>query len=103
MDKTACWHKVCRIKYSAWEFERIQKRKRYNDSNGNEAGCSTVGFQSRPTRSDCKSMKIGSVDKLCFFCEAIISSSDKYRRIAATFDLDRKVRLCATELSGPVS
>ena len=100
INNNASWYKSCRITYSAGELQRILKRKRDSECTDSEAWHSDIGSQCRPTRSECKSMKVAIIDKFfCFFCDEKISPSDKYRRTAGTFDLNGKVRQCATELS----
>ena len=99
IDNSASWHKSCNIKYSAGELQRILKRKKDSECTDSEAEHSNIDSQCWPTRSGCKSMKVAVIDKSCFFCDEIISPSDKYRCTAATFDIDGKVRQCATEPS----
>lgn len=92
----ASWHKSCRVQYNRTKLQRVLKRKVKSSTSGNDSGLSDVKI-TRSASNPSASFSVFS-DKLCFFCDKSISSSDRYKRVASTFDLDRKVRKCATDL-----
>ncbi|WAQ98989.1 hypothetical protein MAR_023362 [Mya arenaria] len=92
----ASWHKSCRVQYNRTKLQRVLKRKVKSSTSGNDSGLSDVKI-TRSASNPSASFSVFS-DKLCFFCDKSISSSDRYKRVASTFALDRKVRKCATDL-----
>jgi hypothetical protein len=96
-EHSASWHKACRVKYNSIKLQRALKHKEKNMTA--EAGLSDVKF----TRSSLGIKQVPSStspssEKLCFFCDQVLTPTDKYRRVAATFALDKRVRQYATDL-----
>lgn len=81
----ASWHKRCRVKYSTPILKRVQSKKRKQ-------------IDEKATRSSTKSARKSENDDLCLICDEIVEHCDIYRRVAATHNLDEKVRKCATDL-----
>ncbi|WAR07367.1 LOW QUALITY PROTEIN: hypothetical protein MAR_017325, partial [Mya arenaria] len=84
------------VQYNRTKLQRVLKRKVKSSTSGNDSGLSDVKI-TRSASNPSASFSVFS-DKLCFFCDKSISSSDRYKRVASTFALDRKVRKCATDL-----
>lgn len=81
----ASWHKRCRVKYSTPILKRVQSKKRKQ-------------LEEKVTRSSTKSARRSGNDDLCLICDKIVEHCDVYRRVAATHNLDEKVRKCAIDL-----
>ena len=82
--RRAKWHKSCQVKFSSDKVKRAQKKK-LSECDENETA-------RKHTR-----LSGGTTDNkhLCIFCEE--STSESLRQ-ACTFQLDQRVRECATEL-----
>ena len=92
IENKASWHKSCRVKFSSTKLQRILKRKHDSDQLSDQPGPSTMKMTRSIKKDDVQSMK------QCFFCDADIEASDPYRRVAATLEIDKKVRRCATDM-----
>ena len=82
-DRKAKWHRTCRLYFSTSRLNRAQAKqsqKVESESNTRTRSCtnSDVVFESR-----------------CFFCE----KADGELHLSSTFQLDKNVRRCATELN----
>lgn len=87
IENTAAWHKTCRNKISSLNLERALKRK-------NEASKGPSPIKTRRCSSDSSQKEHVNT---CIFCDNIAGSAGLHK--ASTFELDFKVRKCATELN----
>ncbi len=84
----ASWHKSCFNRFSNLKLQRAQKRK---------SDQSSRVYQSSPVKTRSIQRQVSPSEQsenLCFFCD---TPGDALHR-ACTFDLDKHVRWCATEL-----
>jgi hypothetical protein len=88
----AKYHQTCRLQYNNTKLQRAQKRalKKAGESDEEQAACKRTRLHSRSSSTEKK------VPETCFFCEQP-AGADSLRK-AATFQLDRRVRACATLL-----
>ena len=95
-ENNAKWHKSCRVKYSGPMLERALKKHSVNDNSEEGSQASKIIC----TRSSLGKHIEKNIDgHLCLFCDETVRKDDKYRRVASTFDIDFRVRKCATDLS----
>lgn len=87
IENTAAWHKTCRNKISSLNLERALKRK-------NEASKGPSPIKTRRCSSDSSQKEHVNT---CIFCDNVAGSAGLHK--ASTFELDFKVRKCATELN----
>ena len=98
-EQSASWHKACRVQFNNTKLERARKRR--DRGMKSDDGPSVV----KHTRSSLGSKEVPSSsttnvspEKRCFFCEQDLTQAVKYKRVAATFALDKRVRQYATDL-----
>ena len=105
-EHSASWHKACRVQFSNTNLERARtklERARKQRDRGTETDDgpsvvkhtrSSLGSKELPTSSTTNV----SPEKQCFFCEQVLTQVGKYKRVAATFVQDKRVRQYATDL-----
>ena len=88
----AKFHQTCRLQYNNTKLQRAKKRalKKEGESDEEQAACKHTRSHSRSLSTEMK------VTETCFFCEQP-AGADSLRK-AATFQMDRRVRACATLL-----
>ena len=98
-EQRASWHKACRVQFNNTKLERARKR-RDRGMKSDDGPCvvkhtrSSLGSKEVPSSSTTNV----SPEKRCFFCEQDLTQVVKYKRVAATFALDKRVRQYATDL-----
>ena len=97
--QSASWHKACRVQFNNTKLERARKRR--DRGMKSDDGPSVV----KHTRSSLGNKEVPSSsttnvspEKRCFFCEQDLTQAVKYKRVAATFALDKRVRQYAMDL-----
>ncbi len=93
-DRSAKWHKTCRLKYNQIKLDRVRKKAEKGDSGASSSvtGSTRASFDSR----------IDQKEQICFVCEKPSDSSGAGLHNASTYDIDSKVRKCALELEDSV-
>lgn len=87
----AQYHQTCRLQYNNTKLQRAQKRalKKEGQSDEEQSVC-------KRTRAHSRSSSTEKVPETCFFCGQPAGANSL--RKAATFQMDRRVRACATLL-----
>jgi len=87
----AKYHQACRLQYNNTKLQRAQKNalKKENERDEEQPACKLTRLHSRSSSTE-------KVSETCFFCEQP-AGADSLRK-ASTFQLDRRVRDCATFL-----
>lgn len=89
----AKWHDSCRLKYNRTQLRRAEKKKRPIE----DLDMVDVPVSLPPPKITRQNLKQVGPSKSCFFCGKPASSNETFR-LAATFELDEKVRKCAAQL-----
>lgn len=87
---SAQWHKKCRLKFNKKKFDQ---QSRGESASGQQ---SSTGTPTVHTRSAAAHRLPQSTEPICFFCNKQAGTADLHE--AATKEIDKHVRRCATEL-----
>lgn len=91
VEHGAQYHQTCRLQYNNTKLQRAQKRALKKEGQSDEE--QSVG---KRTRARSRSSSTHNVSESCFFCGQ--PAGAKSLRKATTFQMDRRVRACATLL-----
>jgi len=85
------YHQTCRLQYNNTKLQRAQKNtlKKKGERDEKQPACKLTRLHSRSSSTE-------KVSETCFFCEQP-AGADSLRK-ASTFQMDRRVRACATLL-----